>query len=133
VGFGSAGCLLLLLLLLRGLKKEDTHVHTTAHKHGRNEMDGMGIIDEEEEDQMADAINFPSPKKKKRKTVFLILPKIGVRKEGNGQESRNPMDIKVDIRKESRRRRRKKKEVEKVERTFVFDDDNQWNQFEVHS
>ncbi len=65
-------------------------------------MDRMGII--EEEDQMADAINFPSQKKKKRtEPFFFFLPKIGEseKKGGNGQESRNPMDIKVDMRKES--------------------------------
>jgi hypothetical protein len=50
------------------------------------------------------------------------------------KKSRNPMDIKVDIRKESEKKGKEVEEEEKkVERTFVFDDDNQWNQFEVHS
>ena len=56
------------------------------------------------------------------------------KKKEMDKKSRNPMDIKVDIRKESEKKGKEVEEEEKkVERTFVFDDDNQWNQFEVHS
>lgn len=65
----------------------------------------------------------PSTKKerneKKNKTVFLILPKIGVRKKKEmDKKSRNPMDIKVDIRKESEKKGKEVEEEKKSRKDF---------------